>query len=52
MLSLDTGKTDVFLRKCITTKSGEKIYVKNISVLRKYKNIRTNVNNLIKFITV
>ena len=48
MLSLDTGKTDVFLRKCITTKSGEKIYVKNISVLWKYKNI----NNLIKFITV
>ena len=52
MLSLNTGKTDVFLRKCITTKSGEKIYVKNISVLWKYKNARPNVNNLIKFITV
>ena len=52
MLSLDTGKTDVFLRKCITTESGEKIYVKNISVLWKYKNVRSNVNNLIKFITV
>ena len=52
MLSLDTGKTDVFLRKCITTKSGEKIYVKNISVLWKYKNVRTNVNDVIKFITV
>ena len=52
MLSLDTGKTDVFLRKCITTESGEKIYVKNISVLWKYKNVRLNVNNLIKFITI
>ena len=52
MLSLDTGKTDVFLRKCITTKYGEKIHVKNISVLWKYKNIITNDNDLIKFITV
>ena len=52
MLSLDTGKTDVFLRKCITTKYGEKIHVKNISVLWKYKNIVTNDNDLIKFITV
>ena len=52
MLLLDTGKTDVFLWKCITTISGEKIYVKNISVLWKYKNVRPNVNNLIKFITV
>ena len=52
MLSLGTGKTDVFLRKCITTKSGEKIYVKNISVLWKYKNVRSKVNNLIKFITI
>ena len=52
MLSLDTGKTDVFLRKCITTKSGEKICVKNISVFWKYKNVRSNVNNLIKLITV
>ena len=51
MLSLDTGKHDVFLRKCITTHYGEKIYVKNISVLWKYKNVRSNVNNLIKFIT-
>ena len=52
MLSLDTGKHDVFLRKCITTHYGEKIYVKNVSVLWKYKNVRTNVSNLIKFITV
>ena len=52
MLSLDTGKTNIFLRKCITTQYGEKIHVKNISVLRKYKNVRSNVNNLIKFITV
>ena len=52
MLSLDTGKTDVFLRKCITTKYGEKINVKNISELWKYKNIVTNDNDLIKFITV
>ena len=52
MLSLDTGKTDVFLRKCITTKYGEKINVKNFSVLWKYKNIVTNDNDLIKFITV
>ena len=52
MLSLDTGTTDVFLRKCITTKYGEKIQVKNIRVLWKYKNIITNDNDLIKFITV
>ena len=52
MLSLDTGKTNIFLRKCITTQYGEKIHVKNISVLWKYKNVRSNVNNLIKFITV
>ena len=52
MLSLDTGKTNIFLRKCITTRYREKIHVKNISVLWKYKNARSNVNNLIKFITV
>ena len=52
MLSLDTRKTDVFLQRCITTKYGEKINVKNISVLWKYKNIVTNGNDLIKFITV
>ena len=52
MLSLDTGKSDIFLRKCITTQYGEKLYFKNISVLWKYKNVLTNVNNLIKFITV
>ena len=52
MLSLDTGKTNIFLRKCITTRYGKKIHVKNISVLWKYKNVRSNVNNLIKFITV
>ena len=52
MLSLDTGKTNIFLRKCITTRYGEKIHVKNVSVLWKYKSIRSNVNNLIKFITV
>ena len=52
MLSLDTGTTDVYLQKCITTKYGEKIHVKNISVLWKYKNIVTNDNDLIKFITV
>ena len=52
MLSLDTGKHDIFLQRCITTKYGEKIHVKNISVLWKYKNILTNDNNLIKFITV
>ena len=52
MLSLDTGKTNIFLRKCITTRYGEKIHVKNISVLWKYKNVRPNVNNLIKLITV
>ena len=52
MLSLDTGKTDVYLQRCITTKYGEKIHVKNISVLWKYKNIVTNDNDLIKFITV
>ena len=52
MLSLDTGKSDIFLRKCITTQYGEKLYVKNISVLWKFKNVLTNVNNLIKFITV
>ena len=52
ILSLDTGKHDIFLRKCITTQYGEKLYVKNISVLWKFKNVLTNVNNLIKFITV
>ena len=52
MLSLDTVKTNIFLQKCITTRYGEKIHVKNISVLWKYKNVRSNVNNLIKFITV
>ena len=52
MLSLGTGKHDIFLQRCITTKYGEKIHVKNISVLWKYKNIVTNDNNLIKFITV
>ena len=52
MLSLGTGKTNIFLRKCITTQYGQKIHVKNISVLWKYKNVRSNVNNLIKFITV
>ena len=51
MLSLDTGKSDIFLRKCITTRYGEKLYVKNISVLWEYTNVRTNVNNLIKFMT-
>ena len=50
MLSLDTGKTDVFLRKCITTESGEKIYVKNISVLWKYKNVRSVMKHV--FISV
>ena len=49
MLSLDTGKHDIFLQRCITTKYGEKIHVKNISVLWKYKNILTNDNDLIKF---
>ena len=49
MLSLDTGKHDIFLQRCITTKYGEKIHVKNISVLWKYKNILNNKNNLIKF---
>ena len=52
VLSLNTGKTDIFLQKCITTQYGEKIHFKNISVLWKYKNIRSNVNNPIKFITV
>ena len=52
MLSLDTGKTNIFLQKCITTQYGEKIHAKNISVLWKHKNVRPNVNNLIKFITV
>ena len=52
MLSLDTGKSDIFLWKCITTQYGQKLYVENISVLWKYKNVLTNVNNLIKFITV
>ena len=52
MLSLDTGKTNIFLRKSITTRYGEKIHVKNISVFWKYKNVGSNVNNLIKFITV
>ena len=52
MLSLDTGKHDIFLQRCITTKYREKIHVKNISVLWKYKNILANDNNLIKFITV
>ena len=52
MLSLDTGKHEIFLQRCITTKYGEKIHVKNISVLWKYKNILTNDNDLIKFITV
>ena len=52
MLSLDTGKSDIFLRKCITTQYGEKLCIKNISVLWKFKNVLTNVNNLIKFITV
>ena len=52
MLSLDTGKINIFVQKCMTTKYGEKIHVKNISVLWKYKNVRSNVNNLIKFITV
>ena len=47
MLSLDTGKHDIFLQRCITTKYGEKIHVKNISVLWKYKNILTNDNDLI-----
>ena len=51
MLSLGTGKHDIFLQRCITTKYGEKIHVKN-SVLWKYKNILTNDNDLIKFITV
>ena len=50
MLSLDTGKTNIFLRKCITTRYREKLFAKNISVLWKYKNVLTNVNNLIKFI--
>ena len=44
MLSLDTGKTDVFLQKRITTKSGEKIYVKNLVY---YGNIRTFERTLI-----
>ena len=52
MLSLDTGKHDIFLQRCIRAKYGEKIHVKNISVSWKYKNILTNDNNLIKFITV
>ena len=52
VLSLDTGKTNIFLQKCITIQYREKIHVKNISVLWKYKNVRSNVNNLIKFITV
>ena len=52
MLSLDTGKHDIFLQRCITTKYREKIHVENISVLWKYKNIVTNDNDLIKFITV
>ena len=52
MLSLEAGKTNIFLRKCITTQYGEKLYAKNISMLWKFKNVLTNVNNLIKFITV
>ena len=52
MLSLDTGKTNIFLRKCITTRYEEKLYAKNIIVLWKFKNVLTNVNNLIKFIMV
>ena len=50
-LILDTGKHAVYFDKFITTRYDSKIYVKNIGVYWKFKNILKGVNNSINTIT-
>ena len=50
-LILDTGKHAVYLDKFITTKYDSKMYVKNIGVHWKFKNVLKGANDSINTIT-
>ena len=50
-LILDTGKHAVYLDKFITTKYDSKMYVKNIGVYWKFKNVLKGANDSINTIT-
>ena len=50
-LILDTGKHTVYLDKFITTRYDSKMYVKNIGVYWKFKNVLKGVNDSINTVT-
>ena len=50
-LILDTGKHTVYLDRFITTRYDSKMYVKNIGIYWKFKNILKNVNDTITGVT-
>ena len=50
-LTFDTGKHAVYLDKFITTRYDSKMYVKNIGVYWKFKNVLKGANDSINTIT-